>query len=320
MSTITESLDRSIASAKADAQKRVEDAQKAAKTAAHVDSTPSQRNDQRLADALDAIERHRVTTFTATPTMLSRIADVPDVASRDLSSIEWILQGAAVMPPHLLRRWFDLLSPQQVLMAYGMTENLGLTALRGDEWLEHPGSVGVPAPVCEVRYVDDEGNDVPAGEPGEMWVKGPNVVPGYWNRPEANAETFTDGWVHTGDIGRVDEDGFVSIVDRAKDVIIRGGENISSLEVEAALYEHPAVLDVAVFAVPHATLGEEVGAAVRLRPGTTMDEQELRTHAASLLSPYKVPTEIWLLDDPFPRSPTGKLLKREMKSELLTGR
>jgi long-chain acyl-CoA synthetase len=142
-------------------------------------------------------------------------------------------------------------------------------------------------------------------------------VPGYWNRPEANAETFTDGWVHTGDIATADDEGFVSIVDRAKDVIIRGGENVSSLEVEAALYEHPAVLDVAVIAVPHETLGETVGAAVRLRPATAVDEEGLRVHAASLLAPYKVPSQFWLIDEEFPRSPTGKLLKREMKANLL---
>ena len=271
--------------------------------------------------ALDLIERYRVTALGGVPAMVWDIVNSPTLADRDLSSVTSLGGGGAASPPELLRRVHEELPGRGASTGYGMTETSAVvTFISGRDYDEHPGSVGVPAPVCEVRYVDDEGNDVPDGEPGEMWVKGPNVVPGYWNRPEANAETFTDGWVHTGDIGRVDDDGFVFIVDRAKDVIIRGGENISSLEVEAALYEHPAVLDVAVFAVPHATLGEQVGAAVRLRPGTTVDEQQLRTHAASLLSPYKVPTEIWLLDDPFPRSPTGKLLKREMKSELLTGR
>ena len=271
--------------------------------------------------ALDLIERYRVTALGGVPAMVWDIVNSPTLADRDLSSVTSLGGGGAASPPELLRRVHEELPGRGASTGYGMTETSAVvTFISGRDYDEHPGSVGVAAPVCEVRYVDDEGNDVPDGEPGEMWVKGPNVVPGYWNRPEANAETFTDGWVHTGDIGRVDADGFVYIVDRAKDVIIRGGENISSLEVEAALYEHPAVLDVAVFAVPHDTLGEEVGAAVRLRPGATVDEEALRAHAASLLSPYKVPSEIWLLDDPFPRSPTGKLLKREMKSELLTGR
>jgi acyl-CoA synthetase (AMP-forming)/AMP-acid ligase II len=174
--------------------------------------------------------------------------------------------------------------------------------------------VGVPVPICDIRIVDENGVDLPVGEVGEIWIKGPTVVPGYWNRPEANASTFTDGWLHSGDLGRVDDEGFLYIVDRAKDMVIRGGENISSLEVEAALFEHPSVAEAAVFSVPHDVLGEEVGAVVRLKEGATTTIDELRVHAAQLLAPFKVPAHIWLTDEPFPRGATGKVLKRDIRS------
>jgi long-chain acyl-CoA synthetase len=188
------------------------------------------------------------------------------------------------------------------------------TSIGGSDYLERPESVGVPVPVCEVRLVDPDGKDVPPGTDGEIWIKGPNVVPGYWRRPEETAQAFTNGWLHSGDIGRFDSDGYLYIVDRAKDVIIRGGENISTIEVEAVLFEHPAVLDVAVFATPHPTLGEEVGAAVLLRSGMKVTTDQLRDHAASRLAAYKVPANIWLTDQPFPRSGTGKTLKREIQA------
>ena len=174
-------------------------------------------------------------------------------------------------------------------------------------------------PVCDVQIVDDRGQEVAPGHPGEVWIKGPNVVPGYWRRPEDTASTFTDGWLHTGDIGRIDDEGFVYIVDRAKDIIIRGGENISSLEVEAALYEHPAVAEVAVLPVPHDVLGEEVGAVIHVAPGATVTADDLRTHAGARLAPFKVPTQIWLVTEALPRSPSGKLLKRELREQYVTG-
>ncbi len=268
--------------------------------------------------ALDLVERYRVSALGGVPAMVWDLVNSPTLARRDLSSVTSLGGGGAAAPPELLRRVHEVLPGRGASTGFGMTETSAVvTYISGRDYDEHPASVGVPAPVCELRFVDDDGNDVPAGDPGELWVKGPNVVPGYWNRPEANAETFTDGWVHSGDVARVDDEGFVYIVDRAKDVIIRGGENVSSLEVEAALYEHPDVLEAAVIAVPHQTLGEEVGAAVRLRPGATVDEEALRAHAASSLAAFKVPAKVWVLQDPFPRSPTGKLLKREMKADLV---
>jgi long-chain acyl-CoA synthetase len=145
-------------------------------------------------------------------------------------------------------------------------------------------------------------------------MAGVSVVAGYWNRPEATAETFGGGWLKSGDLGRIDDDGYLYIVDRAKDMVIRGGENISSLEVEAALYDHPDVLEAAVFAVPHDVLGEEVGAVVRLRPDADVSVDDLRAHAAGALAPFKVPAHIWLQEQPFPRGATGKLLKRDLRA------
>jgi long-chain acyl-CoA synthetase len=198
---------------------------------------------------------------------------------------------------------------------YGMTESSSLTtSIGGRDYAERPTSVGVPVPVCSVRIVDELGRDLPPGEVGEILISGSTVVPGYWNRPEETAATFVDGWLHSGDLGRVDEEGFLYIVDRAKDMVIRGGENISSLEVEAALFEHPDVVEAAVFSVPHESLGEEVGAVVRLRPVSGVTGDDLVAHARQLLAPFKVPTHVWVRDEPLPRGGTGKVLKRELKT------
>jgi acyl-CoA synthetase (AMP-forming)/AMP-acid ligase II len=166
----------------------------------------------------------------------------------------------------------------------------------------------------DVRIADDDGQELPTGQAGEIWIKGPTVVAGYWRRPEETSETFVDGWLRSGDVGELDDEGFLTIVDRAKDLVIRGGENISSIEVEAALFEHPAVLEAAVFPVAHDVLGEEVGAVVRLQADATTTTDELREHTAGLLAPFKVPAHIWLRDEPFPRGPTGKIQKRDLKA------
>jgi long-chain acyl-CoA synthetase len=179
--------------------------------------------------------------------------------------------------------------------------------------------------VCDVAVVPDGFGgaaptpDLPSGPEavGELWIKGPNVVRGYWNKPEATAASFTAGWLHSGDIARIDEEGFIHIVDRAKDLVIRGGENVSSVEVEAALFEHPSVADCAVIGVPHPVLGEEVGAAVVLRPGTTVTAEELSRFARERLAPFMVPTHVWFLSQPLPRNPQGKVLKRELRTSLV---
>jgi long-chain acyl-CoA synthetase len=172
-------------------------------------------------------------------------------------------------------------------------------------------------PTVELRIVDTvTGNDVPAGETGEVWIKGPTVMMrGYWNRPEATAEAITDGWFHTGDIGRLDADGFLYLVDRAKDMIIRAGENVYCVEVEHVLFEHPDVLDAAVVGVPHRELGEEVKAVVQLRPGSTATPDDIREFAAKHLADFKVPAYVELRDEPLPRNPAGKVLKAQLRGD-----
>jgi long-chain acyl-CoA synthetase len=195
----------------------------------------------------------------------------------------------------------------------------------GADYVRKPDSVGPPVPVCDIAIVP-EGFDGASPKPemltatdvvGELWIKGSNVVRGYWEKPEETATTFTDGWLHSGDVGRVDDEGFVYIVDRAKDMVIRGGENVYSVKVEATLFEHPAVADVAVIGVPHPVLGEEVGAAVVLRPGTSVTADELALFVRERMAAFNAPTHVWFRSEPLPRNPQGKVLKRELRDALL---
>jgi long-chain acyl-CoA synthetase len=265
--------------------------------------------------ALDLMESERVTAFSGVPTMVWDLMNSETIDRRDLSSVKSFGGGGSAAPPELVRRIHERFPRTGIATGYGLTETSSVTtSISGSDYVERPDSVGVPVPVCEVRIVGPDGRDTPAGAEGEIWIKGPNVVPGYWRRPEETGQAFTDGWLHSGDIGRIDQEGFLYILDRVKDIIIRGGENISTIEVEATLFEHPAVIDAAVFATPHPILGEEVGATVRLKPGTTVTLDELREHAATKLAAYKVPANLWITDQPFPRSGTGKTLKREIQA------
>jgi acyl-CoA synthetase (AMP-forming)/AMP-acid ligase II len=200
---------------------------------------------------------------------------------------------------------------------YGLTETSSLsTSNSGVDYQRRPDSVGVPVATVDVKVVDEEGNDLGRNETGELWIKGPNVVVGYWNKPEATAASFTDGWLHTGDVARIDDEGFVFIVDRAKDMIIRGGENVYCSEVEAALFEHDAVLDAAVVGIPDLVLGEEVGAVVQLKPGASATPEELQAHVRERLAAFKVPVRVWFRDEDLPRNPAGKILKRDLRQDL----
>ncbi len=269
--------------------------------------------------ALDIIEREQVTGVSGVPTMVWDLVNDPSIEGRDLSSLRSVGGGGAASPPELLRRIQRVLPGRGAGTGYGMTESSALvTSIGGADYAERPTSVGVPVPIVDVGIFDDGGNELPTGETGEIWMRGSTIVPGYWRRPDATAATFTDGWLHSGDLGRIDEEGFVYIVDRAKDMVIRGGENIASLEVEAVLYDHPAVLEAAVFPVPHPSLGEEVGAVVRLRPGEVATADQLRAHAADRLAAFKVPAHVWLRTEPFPRGDTGKMLKRALRQEYAT--
>jgi long-chain acyl-CoA synthetase len=268
--------------------------------------------------ALELIERERVTSFGGVPAMVWQVLDSPDFAKRDTSSVRGVGYGGAPAPPELVKRIKQHFPTGSASNGYGLTETSSVTTMNaGDDYVRKPDSVGPPVPVVDIRVVDEDGTEVPAGEIGELWIKGPNVVKGYWNKPEETALTFTDGWLHSGDVARVDDEGFVYIVDRAKDMVIRGGENVYCVEVEAALFEHPAVADCAVIGVPHLVLGEEVGAIVQLRPGASVTEDDLAAHVRSHLAGFKVPTHFWFRDEPLPRNPAGKVLKRELRQELV---
>ncbi|MDX6741495.1 class I adenylate-forming enzyme family protein [Actinocorallia sp. A-T 12471] len=264
---------------------------------------------------LDVIERHAITTFTATPTMLQRIAAVEGVAGRDLSSLRWILQGAAVMPPGLLRTWFDLLSPEQVVMAYGMTENLGLTALRGDEWLAHPGSVGRGSRGTEIRILDGNLDDVPVGELGEIYLRSPASGTYSYRGGAARLPATEDGFASGGDIGRLDEDGYLYIADRRVDMIVTGGANVFPAEVESALIEHPGIADVVVIGLADERWGRRVHAVVEPSAGSgAVTEAEVVSFARARLAAYKVPKTVELVDR-IPRTAATKVNRSAMVRE-----
>ncbi len=268
--------------------------------------------------ALELIERERITTFGGVPAMVWQVLEHPNFATTDLSSVKSIGYGGAPAAPELVKRIEAMFPGRTPSNGYGLTETSSVTTMNsGFDYVRKPQSVGVPVPVCDVKLVGPEGEAVPEGDVGELWIKGPNVVKGYFNKPEATEAAFTDGWLHSGDIARIDDEGFVYIVDRAKDMIIRGGENVYCVEVEAALFEHPAVTDAAVIGLPHQILGEEVGAVVHLAPGTSATEEELRAHVATRLAAFKVPVRIWFKEEPLPRNPAGKILKRDLRDELV---
>ena len=276
--------------------------------------------------ALELIEREKIAVFGGVPAMVMQVLDSPNFHKFDTSSIRGVSYGGAPAPPGLVRRIRDAWPVGQPSNGYGLTETSSVTSMNaGGDYVAKPESVGPPVPVCDVAVVPEDfaeeepADTTPHGRElrGELWIKGPNVVRGYWQRPDETAKTFTRGWLHTGDVAELDEDNFIYIVDRAKDMIIRGGENVYSVQVEAALFEHPAVADCAVIGVPHPTLGEEVGAVVVLRPGAKVTADELALHVKSRLAGFMVPTHIWFRPDPLPRNPQGKVLKRELRDELV---
>jgi long-chain acyl-CoA synthetase len=278
------------------------------------------------ARALELIEREQVTTFGGVPAMVMQVLDSPAFAKYDTSSIRSVSYGGAPAPPDLVRRIREAWPVGQPSNGYGLTETSSVTSMNtGADYVAKPDSVGPPVPVSDVAIIPEgftgaEPSDtLPRGPEvrGELWIKGPQVVRGYWNRPVETSQVFTLGWLHTGDIARLDSENFIYIVDRAKDMIIRGGENIYSVQVEAALFEHPAVADCAVIGIPEPTLGEEVGAVVVLRPGYKVGAEELSAHVRQRLAGFMVPTHIWFRDQPLPRNPAGKILKRELRQELL---
>ena len=267
--------------------------------------------------ALALIEAERITHFGGVPAVVWQVMESPNAANFDLSSVENVGYGGAPAAPELVARIGERLPGAMPGQGYGLTETSSITTLNlAEDYRRKPTSVGPTMPVSELRVVDRGGRDVAPGAVGELWIKGPNVVKGYWNNPEATAETFTDGWLHTGDLARLDDEGFLYIVDRVKDMLIRGGENVYCVEVEDALYSHPAVIDAAVVGLPHRILGEEVGAAVQLKPGMAVSEDDLKRHVAQRLAQFKVPIRIDRRDQPLPRNAAGKILKATVRDQM----
>jgi long-chain acyl-CoA synthetase len=275
--------------------------------------------------ALALIEAEQLTMIGGVPTIAMQILDHPDFKKFDTSSVRAVTYGGAPAPPELVKRIQAAFPVGQPGNGYGLTETSAAVCLNsGPDYVAKPDSVGSVVPVCEVAIVPEEfegsepSPDLPRGPSvvGELWIKGPNVVRGYWHKPEATAQSFSRGWLHTGDIGRIDDEGFIYIVDRAKDMIIRGGENVYSVIVEAAIFEHPDVADCAVVGLPHPTLGEEVAAVIVLRPGRTVEAEEISRHVAQRLARFEVPTRIFFRTLALPRNPQGKVLKRELRDTL----
>lgn len=267
------------------------------------------------ATVVDAIEKYQVTNFTATPTMLARIAALPDIRQRDLSSIAYILQGAAVMPHALLHTWFDLLSPEQVVMAYGMTEGLGLTALRGDEWLSHRGSVGRGFRDTEVQILGLDGRPVGVDEHGEVYLRSP-MSAGYRYLGGAPLLPATaDGFRTAGDIGHLDADGYLYIADRRSDMIVTGGANVFPAEVECALVEHDGIADVVVIGLSDPEWGRRVHAVIQLAdPANPLNEHHIVAYAKARLAAYKVPKTVEFVDE-IPRTAATKVNRSAMIEE-----
>jgi len=269
--------------------------------------------------ALRLIQDEKVNVFATVPTMIWRIVEFPDRHDYDTSSVTSVAYGGSPSAGELQRRVQETFPNVGVGLgnAYGLTESSSVaTLIAGQDFIDRPDSVGRPLPVVEVRVVDGKGEDVPVGETGEVWIRGPIIMPGYWGKPEATAETITpDRWLRSGDIGRLDDEGFLYITDRAKDMIIRGGENIYCVEIENRLVEHPAIADAAVIGVPHPTLGEEVKAVVQVEPGRSVTAADVRAWVAETLANFKVPEYVEIQDDKLPRNASGKLLKNVLRGE-----
>jgi long-chain acyl-CoA synthetase len=268
--------------------------------------------------ALQLIERERITSFIGVPTQTIDMLQHPKFADYDTSSLVSIGGGGAPPPPALMKQIDNDFKSGRPGFGYGMTETNALgPGISGEDAIAKPTSAGRVPPCMEVEIRDPATfENVPVGERGEIWFKGPNLIRGYWNKPEATAEVIVDGWLRSGDIGHLDEDGFVYVDDRLKDMVLRGGENVYCAEVEAAIYEHPSVHEAAVFGVPHARLGEEVAAAVLLRDGESLSAEELQEFLRKKLASFKVPTVIDIRSQPLPRNPAGKFLKRQLRDEL----
>ncbi len=268
--------------------------------------------------ALELIQEHGVTVWATVPTMVWRVCEHPDRHHYDTSSVRSVAFGGSPSAEELqrmIRETFPNVSSTS--NAYGLTETSSVaTVISGSDAIERPTSVGPPVPTVQVKISDASGNDLGAHETGEVCITGPILMAGYWNKPEATAEAIdADGWLHTGDVGHLDDDGFLYITDRAKDMIIRGGENIYCVEIEQRLVSHPEIADAAIIGIPHPELGEEVKAVVQLENGSSLTETDVRQWVADALAAFKVPAHVTLQAEKLPRNASGKLLKNVLRGE-----
>src|SRR3954465_5884706 len=268
--------------------------------------------------ALSVVERDKVTIFEGVPTMFSAMLHSPDAGTTDVSSLRLCVSGGSAMPVEVMRS-FEETFGCIVLEGYGLSETSPVASFNHPHAERKPGSIGTPIRGVEMRLVDDEGGDVTRGDVGEIAIRGENLMKGYWNRPEESAKSIPDGGFRTGALARQDEDGYFFIVDRKKEMIIRGGYNIYPREIEEALYEHPAVAEAACVGIAHPDLGEEVAAAVALKPGASAEVDELREFVKARVAAYKYPRHVWLVDA-LPKGPTGKILRRAVEVPEEVGR
>ncbi len=261
--------------------------------------------------ALEIIERDHVNIFQGVPTMYGAMLNLDGRDRHDTSSLKLCVSGGSAMPVELMRG-FEEAFGCKILEGYGLSETSPVASFNHPDRERKPGSIGTPVEGVEMKVVDEDGNALSSDEVGEIVIRGHNVMKGYWNRPDATEETVRDGWLHTGDMAKVDSDGYFFIVDRKKDMIIRGGYNVYPREIEEVLYEHPAVREAAVLGIPHDEYGEEVAAAVALKDDADVSEEELRDYVKQQVAAYKYPRKVWFVDD-LPKGPTGKILKREIE-------
>jgi long-chain acyl-CoA synthetase len=260
--------------------------------------------------ALETIAAHGVSVFLGVPTMYSAMLQAPDATSFDATSLRTCVSGGAALPVEVLRS-FEASFGCAILEGYGLSETSPVACFNHPHQVRKPGSIGTPVAGVELKLVDSAGGPVPAGEVGEIAIRGESLMKGYWGRPDATAEAVPDGWLRTGDLAKQDEDGYFFIVDRKKDLIIRGGYNVYPREIEEVLYEHPDVTEAAVIGLPHAELGEEVAAAVAVREGAEVSHDDLITFVKERVAAYKYPRHLWVVDT-LPKGPTGKILRREV--------
>ena len=270
--------------------------------------------------ALEMIEREQITNFVGVPTQSWDLVNSPAFEKYDTSSLRAVGGGGAPSPTSLVGKVNDKVKNGNPQLGYGMTEtNAFGPAITGSDYLSHPTSTGRASWPMFVEVRDENLKPVPTGQSGEIWFFGPMLIRGYWNRPDATAETIVDGWLRSGDLGRLDADGYVYVEDRVKDMILRAGENVYGAEVESAIYEHPAVHEAAVFGVPHERLGEEVGVAILVNDGMTLTPEELWAFLDDKIAKFKIPTQVVIMTEPLPRNAAGKFLKRELQQRVVKG-